>query len=119
MYLYEVDKGVPGTELLKRFPQYSCRSIYRHASKPFDCNEDDKKKYNRGHPPKFNSRDSKSLKRSANVERKRFSRRWGSKSKQQKGKTCVSDANIFPIPPRSPQMNPIESIFSFTKQKLH
>ena len=43
MYLYEVDKGVPGTELLKRFPQYSCRSIYRHASKPFDCNEDDKK----------------------------------------------------------------------------
>lgn len=29
------------------------------------------------------------------------------------------NANLFPIPPRSPNMNRIENIFNIAKQKLH
>ena len=51
-YIFQ-DKGARRKELLKSFPKYSCRSIYRHASKPFSYVENDKRKYNRGRPPKL------------------------------------------------------------------
>ena len=32
-FLY-VEKGVPNSELMKRFPDYSCATIFRHVKRP-------------------------------------------------------------------------------------
>ena len=48
-YLHQ-DGKVSGKELVKRFPQYSKRSIYRHASLPLGVKVYDKRKQNKGRP---------------------------------------------------------------------
>lgn len=59
-YLFQ-DKGIRGKELLKMFPKYSRRSIYRHASKSFEETVHDKRKANPGRPPKLSSRDKRAI----------------------------------------------------------
>ena len=59
-YLFQ-DKGVRGKDLLKMFPKYSRRSIYRHTAKVFDSVEDDKRKPNSGQPRKLTGRDEKAI----------------------------------------------------------
>ena len=59
-YLFQ-DKGVRGKELIKLFPKYSRRSIYRHASKPIDAVEEDKRKQNTGRPRKLSKRDERAI----------------------------------------------------------
>ena len=59
-YLFQ-DKGVRGKELIKMFPKYSRRSIYRHASKPIDAVADDKRKQNPGRPRKLSTRDTRAI----------------------------------------------------------
>ena len=54
-YLHQ-DGKVSGQELVKRFPQYSERSIYRHASLPLGVKVDDKRKQNKGRPRAVNKR---------------------------------------------------------------
>lgn len=47
---------VPVSEIVEMYPQYSRRSIYRHASKPFNEEHHDRRKYNKGRPGKLNLR---------------------------------------------------------------
>ena len=52
-YLYH-DKGLRGEALLKKFPKFSRRSIYRHASKPLGSEPTlNKRKFNAGRPRKL------------------------------------------------------------------
>ena len=60
-YLFQ-EKGVHWKELLKRFPKYSSRNIYRHGSKPFDCIQYDKRKFNRDRPLKLSIRNKRAIK---------------------------------------------------------
>ena len=48
-------------ELLKMFPKYSRRSVYRHAAKAFDSVEGDTRKLNHGQPRKLNNRDERAV----------------------------------------------------------
>lgn len=59
-YLFQ-DKGVRGKELIKLFPKYPRRSIYRHASKPIDDVVEDKRKQNTGRPKKLSAQDKRAL----------------------------------------------------------
>ena len=59
-YLFQ-DKGVKGKELLKIFPKYSRRSIYRHAAKAFDLVEGGKRKLDLGRPRKLTDRDERAI----------------------------------------------------------
>jgi len=44
------EAGVPCAELVRRYPQYSRRSIYRHARKSEDTSLEDRRKHNKGRP---------------------------------------------------------------------
>ena len=57
-YLHQ-DGGVKGKELENRFPQYSARSIHRHAAKPIGADTTDKRKSNKGRPRKLSARDKR------------------------------------------------------------
>ena len=46
-----------GDKCSERFPMYSERSIYRHASSPVGRKCYDKRKLNKGRPPVLNPRD--------------------------------------------------------------
>ena len=59
-YLFQ-DKGVKGKELLKIFPKYSRRSIYRHAAKAFGLVEGGKRKLDLGRPRKLTDRDERAI----------------------------------------------------------
>ena len=53
--------GLKGKELTDRFPQYSARSIHRHASLPVGAAATDKRKHNKGRPPKLTARDKRHI----------------------------------------------------------
>ena len=50
-----------GKDLLNRFPQYSKRSIYRHATLPVQQPPEDKRKRNKGRPFALDDRDQRHL----------------------------------------------------------
>lgn len=52
-YLHQ-DGKIIGKDLVKRFPQYSRRSIYRHTSLTLSLDKADKRKLNKGRPPALN-----------------------------------------------------------------
>ena len=55
------DGHVRGRELLRRFPQYSRTSIYRHASKPVGEPYIDKRSNNKGRPKLLTGRDKRAI----------------------------------------------------------
>ena len=57
-YLYQ-DARIRGKALLRRFPQYSKTSIYRHAKKPIGELFEDKRHRNKGRPPLLKPRDKR------------------------------------------------------------
>ena len=59
-YLHQHGK-VSGKDLLKKFPQYSRRSIYRHASLPVGKTIEDGRKKNKGRPKSITDRESRRL----------------------------------------------------------
>ena len=60
-YLFQ-DKGVKGRQLLEAFPNYSKSTIYRHVKLPIDnCDQRDKRKYNKGRPRKLTDREERNL----------------------------------------------------------
>ena len=61
-YLFQ-DKGIRGNELLRRFPEYSKATIYRHARKPVfeKVAMFDKRKQNKGRPKKLSVRDERNI----------------------------------------------------------
>ena len=68
-YLYH-DLGLKGKDLLKKYPQYSKASIYRHAKKPIGEKRDCRiKNPKAGRPPKLTPRDIRSLERQIKVLR--------------------------------------------------
>ena len=59
--LYQVC-GVSGKKLLQMFPQYCKAAIYNHAKRPIgDENEFDKRKLNKGRPPKVTIHDKRRI----------------------------------------------------------
>lgn len=71
-YLYQ-DKGVRGSALLQRFPEYSKATIYRHAKLPMgDQKVYDRRKLNKGRPRKLTERDERNLIRQLHRCRKLF-----------------------------------------------
>lgn len=61
-YLYQ-DMHLKGDALLRRFPQYSKASIYRHAKKPIGQPAEDKRHKNKGRPAILDDRDTRSIMR--------------------------------------------------------
>ena len=62
--------GMTIKELVEMFPQYSQRSIYRHAKKPFNQEAPhDKRKFNKGQPPKLTFRDKRTILRMIKILR--------------------------------------------------
>ena len=59
-YLYQ-DANVKGRALLRRFPQYSKASIYRHACKPIEEDPIDHRHSNKGRPPVLDDRDKRAI----------------------------------------------------------
>ena len=59
-YLYQ-DLHLKGDALLRRFPQYSKASIYRHAKKPIGEPAVDKRHENKGRPQLLDERDKRSV----------------------------------------------------------
>lgn len=53
--------GVKGKELVKRYPQYPPRSIYRHASLPVQEPPIDRRKQNKGRPRALDARDERHI----------------------------------------------------------
>ena len=64
---------------------------------------------------------NETFKKSDNAEGKLFLQDGDPSQNSKKAKDALNsiDSKIFPIPPRSPDINPIENIFHITKQKLH
>lgn len=57
--------GVKGQKLLRMFPQYSKASVYRHAKRDATAGTPtDKRKFNKGRPPKLSAKDLRYIKRS-------------------------------------------------------
>ena len=61
-YLHQESK-IRCCELVKRYPQYAPRSIYRHAQKPVDSSVQDRRKYNRGRQKKLSVYDERMISR--------------------------------------------------------
>ena len=59
-YLHQHGK-VSKADLVKKYPQYSRRSIYRHASLPVGDPCEDKRKHNKGRPKALSQRDERNL----------------------------------------------------------
>ena len=59
-YIHQ-EGGVAYSELVRRYPQYAPRSIYRHAKKSVGETIHDKRRENRGRPRKLTSRDERSI----------------------------------------------------------
>ena len=55
------EAGVSCPELVKRYPQFSERSIYRHAKSTSDTMASDKRKNNKGRPKKLTLRDERNI----------------------------------------------------------
>ena len=71
-FLYQ-EKGVPGSEFLKAFPNYSKATIYRHAKLPFDTTQPfDKCRLNKERPRTLTDRDERSLVRQLRIYRERM-----------------------------------------------
>ena len=68
LYLYQ-DKGLWGKELLKRYPQYSKATIYRHATKPVQVSLQAKALQRRGRPSKLTDRKKRNILREINTLR--------------------------------------------------
>lgn len=67
-YLHQ-DLKLKGKALLKRFPNYSKSSIYRHAKKPIGTPAIDKRRNNPGRPSKLSERDKRAILRQVEVLR--------------------------------------------------
>lgn len=63
MRLLHQDMAVPIREICRRFPQYSQRTIYRHAKGKVPLKSADGRKLNRGRPRKLTLRDERKIKR--------------------------------------------------------
>ena len=63
------EQGISGPELVKRFPQFSERSIYRHAAST-TLDVEDKRKNNKGRPRKLNEREERKIVRTLKRLRK-------------------------------------------------
>ena len=61
-YLHQ-DAGLSGRELVEKYPEYSPRSIYRHAKKSIGTTLVDKRGQNPGRPKKLNDRDKRHINR--------------------------------------------------------
>jgi transposase len=59
-YLHH-EGGISCSELVKRYPQYAPRSVYRHAKKRVGETISDKRKMNKGRPRKLTLRDERSI----------------------------------------------------------
>ena len=59
-YLHQ-DRGDKCSKLVKKFPLYSARSIYRHANLPIGRKSYDKRKMNTGRPPVLSQRDERKI----------------------------------------------------------
>ncbi len=59
-YLHH-ESGIPCSELVKRYPQYAPRSIYRHAKKHVGEAIFDKRRLNKGRPRKLTLRDERGI----------------------------------------------------------
>ena len=59
-YLHQ-ESGIQCSELVRRYPQYSPRSIYRHAKKCVGEKVSAKKRQNTGRPRKLTSRDERNI----------------------------------------------------------
>ena len=55
------DKGLQGKELLKRYPQYSKVTIYRHPTKPVQVPPQAKAPQRRGRPSKLTNREKQQI----------------------------------------------------------
>ena len=66
-YLHH-EGGIPCSELVKRYPQYAPRSIYRHAKKRVAEAVFDKRSLNKGRPGKLTLRDERSIIRAVKEE---------------------------------------------------
>lgn len=71
-YMYQ-DKGVRGKKLLNLYPQFSGASVYRHAKKKiFSKDLGDKRRFNKGRPPKLSQRDKRAIMRQIPILRKAY-----------------------------------------------
>ena len=68
-YLHQ-DGGVSGRDLVKRYPQYSKSSIYRHMKRPIGVNTGDRRRFNKGRPRKLDEREERLLVRQVPLLRK-------------------------------------------------
>ena len=59
-YLYQ-EKGVKGKELLRRFPQFSRATVYRHAKRKICDIDIDLRRYNEGRPRVVFARDKRTI----------------------------------------------------------
>ena len=65
--------GMRGSELVRRFPQYSAATLYRHAKKPLDGTDRvDRRHGNKGRPRKLGARDVRLMKRQIAVLREQY-----------------------------------------------
>ena len=54
--------GMKISDIVKQYTQFAERSIYRHCKKEVNLGEmEDRRKYNKGRPPKLNSRDERKI----------------------------------------------------------
>ena len=59
-YIHQ-DRGDKCSKLVKKFPLYSARSIYRHANLPIGRKSYDKRKMNTGRPPVLSQCDERKI----------------------------------------------------------
>ena len=94
-YLYQ-DLGVNGKELLKRYPQYSRASIYRHAKKRIGDVTQDQRRNNCGRPKLLSSRDERRILNQIPKLRKSMGSEFGLHSVREGASVCrdVSDTTV-------------------------
>ena len=71
MRLLHQDVKLPVREICRRFPQFSQRTVYRHAKGKVPLRDTDARKFNRGRPKKLTARDVRKITR-AIVKLRRF-----------------------------------------------
>ena len=65
--------GIRGSDLVRRFPQYSAATLYRHANKPLDGTDRiDRRRENKGRPRKLGARDLRRMRRQISVLREQY-----------------------------------------------
>ena len=100
--------GMKGSDLVRRFPQYSRASLYRHAKKPLDGTDRiDRRHRNRGRPRKLNDRDLRQMRRQIGVLREQRGTFSSRRLQLSTGAThvrytnlivCTNQTRITPLP---------------------